>query len=393
MVENGTASPQMPISANTARAHSLTSGHTDTHHFGRSMNSPLDSMAELERLAAFDTLAASAVKAWGLKPVSLHRVACRENAVYAVQEEGRRLALRIHRYGYHDRASLESEVAWMQALSEAGVATPPVVCTPRGEAIAEVTSDTVSVPHLCDVLEWVGGRPLGAAENPAALGHGALKDMYRTVGQIAGRIHCHSTTWRSPAGFLRPHWDREGCLGRRALWGPWFDLAVLQDEERRVLNDAVAILDRTLARYGRGNEVYGLVHADLVPDNLLEHDARVVAIDFDDSGYGWYLFELATAVFWYLGSEHYEQALEGYVAGYRTVRPLSDEELQLLPQFLLKRALVYMGWMQTRRTQHTARRMTGRIRELSRALAEQVLAGNTEYRSIPLQLSPLPDEV
>ena len=360
---------------------------------GSSMSSPLDNMDEPGRLAVFDTLAASAIEKWGLKPISLQRVACRENAVYSIQESGRRLALRIHRYGYHDRPSLESEVVWMQALSDVGVATPPVISTPQGEAIAEVTSDAMRVPHLCDVLEWVDGRPLGYAENPEALEHTSLVDMYRIVGNIAARIHQHSITWQKPAAFTRPHWDREGCLGRQALWGPWQDLTVLEDDERRVLHDAVAIVDRTLVRYGRGSEVYGLVHADLVPDNLLEHNGRVVAIDFDDSGYGWYLFELATALFWYLGSPQYEQALEGYVAGYRTVRPLAEEELQLLPQFLLKRALVYMGWMQTRRTQHTARRMTGRVRELSLALAKRVLAGNMEYRSIALHLSPLPDGV
>lgn len=71
---------------------------------------------------------------------------------------------------------------------------------------------------------------------------------------------------------------------------------------------------------------------------------------------------------------------------------MSDEELRLLPQFLLLRALVYMGWMQTRSTQRTARRMTTRVRELSSALARRVVAANPDYRSIAPELSPLPDE-
>jgi Ser/Thr protein kinase RdoA (MazF antagonist) len=342
---------------------------------------------------AFDSLAASTVAAWGLEPTALERIACRENAVYAVQiAGGRRFALRVHRHGYHDRAALNSEVAWMQALTTAGVTAPTVVKTATGEAVVEVRSEQVPVPHLCDLLEWVDGRPLGSADRPEAMRHGGLEDTYRTVGRIAAQIHNHSTTWQQPPGFARPSWDREGCLGRAALWGPWFDLEALQHDERGILDAAVAVVDPTLERLGLGRDVYGLVHADFVPDNLFEHDGRVVVIDFDDSGYGWYLWELVTAVFWYLGTPQYTQALNGYVSGYRAVRALPESELQLVPQFLFLRALVYLGWMQTRRTQATARRMTTRVRELSRALAARVLAGNMEYQQIPLELTPLPGE-
>ncbi|HKT73959.1 MAG TPA: phosphotransferase [Steroidobacteraceae bacterium] len=357
------------------------------------MSSPLDELSEPERLAAFDTLAASAVKAWELEPITLKRIACRENAVYAVElQAGRRLALRVHRHGYHGRASLESELIWMRALAAVNVATAAVVRTPGGHLAVEVTSNKVPVPHFCDMLEWVEGRPLGSAEDTDSLRSGTISDTYRTVGRIAAQIHSHSATWQTPAGFHRPHWDREGCLGRAALWGPWFDLSVLEPAERTLLEAAVKVLEGTFERLGKGREAYGLIHADFVPDNLIEHDGRVVVLDFDDSGYGWYLFELATAVFWYLGGAHYLPALEGYVAGYREVRSMSDEELRLLPQFLLLRALVYMGWMQTRSTQRTARRMTTRVRELSSALARRVVAANPDYRSIAPELSPLPDE-
>ena len=357
------------------------------------MSNPLDNLSEPDRLAAFDSLAESALSAWGLQPVSMHRIACRENAVYSVQvEEDRRMALRVHRHGYHDRISLQSELAWMQALASVGVGTPTVVTTVAGEAMVEVTSDLAPLPHLCDLLDWVEGRPLGFAEDPDAPGERSLLEAYRTVGGIAAQIHNHSAVWQEPPGFVRPHWDLEGCLGHAALWGPWFDLEVLKTDERRLLSAAAGVVAETLQRYGKDREVYGLVHADFVPDNLIEHDGRVVVLDFDDSGYGWYLWELATAVFWYLGTPHYEPALEGYVAGYRTERSLPDDELRLLPQFLLMRALVYMGWMQTRHTQRTARRLTSRVRELSLALAARVLEGNVEYQSIPLELTPLSQE-
>lgn len=352
------------------------------------VSSPLDLLPEAERLAAFDGLAARALADWNLQPISLERIAYRENAVYAVQvDRKRRVALRVHRHGYHDRAALESELAWMSALSLAGVATPQVIRTPAGSTVAEITTEAVPVPHLCDLLEWVEGRPVGSVEQRAAREAGSLFGIYRGVGRIAAQIHSHSAVWQPPADFVRPHWDREGCLGERALWGPWFQLDALGGPDRSRLAAAVEVIDGTLRRYGANPQVYGMVHCDFVPENLIEDGGRVTLIDFDDSGYGWYLWELATAVFWYLGTPEYRPALEGYVSGYREVRPLSDDELRLLPQFLLMRALVYMGWMQTRRTQQTARLMTARVCELSLAIAEHVLAGSREYRSIELDLA------
>ncbi|MEP7312600.1 MAG: hypothetical protein ABI859_08450 [Pseudomonadota bacterium] len=164
---------------------------------------------------------------------------------------GGRLALRVHRYGYHDRVSLQSELTWMRALAMADIATPTVVPTPAGDVAVEVTSEKVSVPHLCDMLEWVEGRPLGSANDPGSLGRGATFGTYRRVGRMAARIHRHSATWQAPEGFVRPHWDREGCLARAALWGPWFDLDVLDSNERQVLGAAAAVLDRTLVQFGK----------------------------------------------------------------------------------------------------------------------------------------------
>jgi Ser/Thr protein kinase RdoA (MazF antagonist) len=100
----------------------------------------------------------------------------------------------------------------------------------------------------------------------------ALDDCCFTVGWIAAQIHTHSADWNSPADFVRPHWDFEGCLGRSALWGPWFELEALEDSERCRLAATVEVVERSLQRYGKGPQVYGLVHADFVPENLIEHE-------------------------------------------------------------------------------------------------------------------------
>lgn len=361
------------------------------------MTSPLDDLPENRRLAMFDSLARTALAYWGLESWDIRCIAHRENAVYEVRsDDGRRLALRVHRYGYQTTESLESEFVWMRALLDrADVITAMPVPALSGQLTVEVSAPGVPVAHLCDVLQWVDGKPLGIVVDPGAeMDEQAVFDRYVTVGEIAARIHRLSATWDLPKGFARPHWDREGCLGTRALWGQWSDITTLTQAQREKLNKAVRLVDEAIGEIGYGRDVYGMVHADFVPDNLYERrDGRIVVLDLDDAGFGWYLWELVTTVFWYLGTPNYSVALRGYLEGYRTVRPLHEEELKWLPHFLLMRALVYLGWMHTRSSQRTAKLLTARIVEVSCLLADRIIAGDLEYKSIPMELSPLPTDV
>ncbi len=69
------------------------------------------------------------------------------------------------------------------------------------------------------------------------------------------------------------------------------------------------------------------------------------AIDFDDAGFGWHQYELAVALFG-LDDRSSFQAIQGaLISGYRTVRPLDDDALSLLPLFLSIRRLVQISWM------------------------------------------------
>src|SRR5215470_4997957 len=50
--------------------------------------------------------------------------------------------LRVHRLGYHSRAEIASELAWMDALrAEAGVRTPRVLPAPDGRQIVTVVDE------------------------------------------------------------------------------------------------------------------------------------------------------------------------------------------------------------------------------------------------------------
>ncbi|WP_299134339.1 phosphotransferase [uncultured Amaricoccus sp.] len=308
-----------------------------------------------DSLAAMTRAADEAMMTWGFAGADRSLVKFRENAVFRVTgPDGRRRALRVHRPGYHSDAELASELAWMEALAADGLPVPAVVPTPGGALMA-----TIGEPGSAfqvDVLEWLDGAPIGSAGESMRLAGPDLARVQAETGRLAARIHAHAATWARPAGFTRHAWDCDGLIGPTPFWGPFRALPAIA--EHLALVDAVCERARAdLAAFGTTPDNYGLIHADLVPDNLLEAGGAVMLIDFDDAGFGWHLFEIATALFFLQGTEGFEAARDNLVAGYRSVRPLPEADLARLDLFLALRGLTYLSWLASRQDTETAREL------------------------------------
>ena len=78
-------------------------------------------------------------------------------------------------------------------------------------------------------------------------------------------------------------------------------------------------------------------------------DPGVGFIDFDDSGFGFRMFDIATALFKNRNEPAYGKLSENLLAGYESERPLADNEKKALPLFLVLRSLTYLGWAEARR--------------------------------------------
>jgi Ser/Thr protein kinase RdoA (MazF antagonist) len=335
-----------------------------------------DSLSNDAQIQALTALARKAVEAYGIGGAAIELLKYRENAVFAVRTaDGTRSVLRIHRPGYRSDDHIRSELDWMAALARDGIATPAAIRTTSGDVLAVVDCDALPQSRQCDLLAWVEGRPLGTLEAGVDLDDASLRQAYRTVGEIAARIHEHGRGWSRPAGFTRRPWDAEALVGDNPTFGRFWELEGLDDEQRRVLFAARDRVRRQLTDFGMSSDLYGLTHGDLVPDNLLIGSDGVRIVDFDDCGDSWYGFELTTSVFPLHGSPGFEPARDAYIEGYRMIRPLPPAQLEMMPTFLMARGLSYLGWPAGRREMQSGRDLAPLLIYMVSDLARKYLDG------------------
>ncbi len=321
-----------------------------------------------------ESLARAALGNWDLgADPDIELIKHRENAVFKIDSGDHRYALRVHRAGYHSDIELESELAWMAAISRDEIRTPKALATRNGAAFASAEAAGVPEPRQVDVLEWFDGEPLASIEDGFADPR-EIETTFALIGELMASTHNHSESWRRPEWFRRHAWDEDGIVGEEPLWGRYWDLEHLTDEQRARLGAAKRAALSELAAFGKSADRYGLIHADFLPENLLRGAGGICLIDFDDAGFGWHVFDLATTLFFHLGEEHFNAATGALIEGYRSRRPLPEEHVQKLPLFLLLRGLTYLAWAHSRSETETARELTPMVVAAVDELAKDYLS-------------------
>lgn len=292
-------------------------------------------------------LARLALSHWRLPDQRPQLIKYRENAVFKViRHDGGSAALRLHRPGYHSERALVSELTWMADLRRSGVSVPEPISTPDGSLLVSLDIGEAERQYA-DLINWVKGEPLGASGQPLLRSRTELASLFGKVGREMARLHDAADRFIAPADFLRPDWRAEGLLGEEPVWGRFWDCRGLTKEDREFLTKLRGRLQRELTAIIPGLD-RGLIHADLVRENILVDGECVTLIDFDDCGSGFRLFDIATALLRNRGEPDYLAIRQSLLAGYLSVRPRMENELKHLPLFLLLRALTYIGWAGSR---------------------------------------------
>ncbi|MFD5556852.1 phosphotransferase enzyme family protein [Streptomyces sp. NPDC127068] len=252
---------------------------------------------------------------WGCEPGAAKWWRSSASHVFVVPEmpgTGLRAYLRFVPASSRAFDRLEGVAELMDRLADRGTAVVRPLRTTSGERVATVETPTGTVRAMC----------VPAAPGEETEADDLSRDRARCWGALLAEVHDRSVD----LGGGLP--DFHAALPRAGeLFG-----------DDTALVGAVETLCAHLAELPRDPARYGVVHGDFELDNLAWRGDRATAFDFDEAARSWYAADIASAVrdlttAGEAGSARHAERLDAFVTGYRTVRPLSDDDLALLPLF------------------------------------------------------------
>ena len=242
------------------------------------------------------------------------------NRLFFLDSEGARFTLRIHRAGTSVH-KIRSEIYWLKALWNKGrIRTLSPAAGHDGKMIQCISPNDLP-SRYATAYDWIPGETLNtlsAAEK--------TPELIRSLGIMVGRMHYVSQTLELPRWFTRPRYDIDWVTSKvEAALGIGMDYS---PEELAKLSSLSSRFSRFVIEQGEGRDVFGLIHLDLEPHNIVISDGQPCPIDVVQFGFGYYLSDILTV------SRHFsedEQTI--FFEGYQEIRSLPTGYRQQLALF------------------------------------------------------------
>jgi Ser/Thr protein kinase RdoA (MazF antagonist) len=302
---------------------------------------PFEELTRLGRIRRMRQGARAALDLYGLSDARIRFLRQAGNTLFRVNETHPASALRaelytsgqymlrIHQPGYQSTGAIELELAWLASMCrETNLPVPEPVSTLEGKLLAQVSIPGLPEERNCSLLRWVKGRFITKGIGP---------HHYRAQGRLMARLHDHSARWPIPSGLAKRKYDWDGLyrddLGEGISASEAWSL--LPPEFVQPFEIVAGRVKQVMDGWGKGPDVYGLIHADLGLDaNVLFWAGEARAIDFDDSGFGYYMYDLSLALEHCQEDDALPRFREALLDGYAQVRPLPEDQLAHLDLFL-----------------------------------------------------------
>lgn len=289
-------------------------------------------------------IAHSALQRWDILPQKMRWLGRGSNVVYRVRAANADYVLRLHPAGSTDAARLRSELEWLTSIRRDTklLAPCPLVALVDGREKLSIELRHDSLPHAAVVhaalFEYIEGESKRAHELSA-------DDVYR-VGEFLGALHSQAQ-FKAAEDFDGPRLDWAGLFGEDSPYASPSESALGRAEQRRIVDRVAQELRAPLSKLETKPNAMGLIHADLLAKNILFRADTIAALDFEFSGWGFYLYDLVPLL-WQLKGERaadYYLLEEAMWSGYTSIRRLDESDRALLENFIAARQLASIRWL------------------------------------------------
>jgi Ser/Thr protein kinase RdoA (MazF antagonist) len=247
-----------------------------------------------------------------------------------------------HRYNLriHTSSNIEGircETIWLDALRKhTDLIVPEPLPNQSGDLFT--TPSIPGVPHgkTVSLMRWVDGRVLSEGFRPS---------HFKAIGEVVAHMHTFAAQWKAPENFTRPEWDWYGQLGGQHFRQPIDEIIdAIPAQFKEPFIEISSKIKHVMEKLGKSSNTYGLIHSDLYPENILFKSGRAIPIDFEDCGYGYWIWDIAVALCLWPWTEEWYWMREALFDGYLRVRSLPQEQVDLLDLFMAAQYATMVLW-------------------------------------------------
>ena len=234
---------------------------------------------------------------------------------YLVQSHDKKFIFRCYRSGLRSVEAIQFELALLDALRGAGCPVSAPLATREGLLSVQLNT------QIGALFPFAPG-----AAPAAALSHEQARLLADTVAKM------HQTADGIALPYARQELNLEHLLDDSlAAVAPF-----LNQDQREYLNTLSVTIHQRMPHLPKAAPCFGICSGDINPSNFhLSDRGQITLFDFDQCGYGWRAFEIGKFLSSIHHLEQYPVLRDGFLQAYTAVRPLSAQELEAVPFFLL----------------------------------------------------------
>ncbi len=302
---------------------------------------PLKKLSYHKQIYRLRCLALAALSNYDLAVAQISLINHGENTCFKViarnkkKNQVNKFVLRIHRSGYHNEQAIRVELQWLLSISkETNLIVPVPVAGKDGEILYPIFTDEVRETRSCVLFGWIEGQFYDKRLTASS--------MFK-VGKLSAQLQSNGKSFPSSDKSLRPKWNAEGLIGKEAIMGAIPD--VLEKKDKQIVKRAKEKIVNDTHSIENDPKRFGLIHADLHPGNYMFHKGEIRAIDFDDCGLGYYMYDLAVTIDALTGLPDFEKLSESTIEGYNSICAIKEKDLALIETLKMARRLCMLGWV------------------------------------------------
>ncbi len=243
-----------------------------------------------------------AKKVLALYPITYENISFvrhHENMVFKIWDnlQNKAYVLRIHISKVeglagigHTYEGLNSEMEFLNYLGNYPLLTvQKPIANHSGKFVTIQEQKETSKVFYATLLAWIDGTPLTLKE-------GNIEDLVYTYGKKVAILQEASKGFKPQSGFIRPSYSTDSLKTAIKDLSHGIDLGLYTSEQYDLMLKVCNKVIDKIKELDQLSDAWGMIHGDFQLSNIIINGNEVGFIDFGLSGYGYYLFDLGSAI-------------------------------------------------------------------------------------------------